>query len=270
MAFTQGLLYKDGVLYEGTGLEEQSSIRKVKLETGEVLQKRDVPGQYFGEGIIVWKDRLLELTWKAEKGFIYDLATFTPKGEFPYPGEGWGLTTDGKRIIMSDGTAELRFWDPETLKETGRITVTEDGRPLPELNELEWVKGEIYANVWQTERIVRIDPKTGKVVGSIDCRGLLTAADRTDADRCPERHRLRRQGRPPVRHRQTVAQALRDQTDQTGSVGQAAWPVGHTPTQEDSSLADPKVAAPAPTSAIIWIAELTPKPGTSATRWIAS
>ena len=128
---------------------------------------------------MVWKDRLLELTWKAEKGFIYDLATFNPKGDFPYPGEGWGLTTDGKRIIMSDGTAELRFWDPETLKETGRITVTEDGRPLPELNELEWVKGEIYANVWQTERIVRIDPNTGKVVGSIDCRGLLAPGDHT-------------------------------------------------------------------------------------------
>jgi len=180
MAFTQGLLYLDGVLYEGTGLEEQSSIRKVKLETGEVLQKRDVPGQYFGEGIIVWKDRLLELTWKAEKGFIYDLASFNPKGEFPYHGEGWGLTTDGKRIIMSDGTADLRFWDPETLKETGRITVTEDGRPVPELNELEWVKGEIYANVWQTDRIARIDPTTGKVVGWIDCRGLLTPGDRTD------------------------------------------------------------------------------------------
>ena len=180
MAFTQGLLYLDGVLYEGTGLEEQSSIRKVKLETGEVLQKRDVPGQYFGEGIIVWKDRLVELTWRAEKGFIYDLATFAPKGEFAYPGEGWGLTTDGKRIIMSDGTADLRFWDPETLKETGRITVTEDGRPLAKLNELEWVKGEIYANVWETERIVRIDPKTGKVVGWIDCHGLLTPADRND------------------------------------------------------------------------------------------
>src|ERR1035441_8065597 len=154
----------DGVLYEGTGIEEQSSIRKVKLETGEVLQKRDLSGEYFGEGIIVWKDRLLELTWKAGKGFIYDLATFSPKSEFRYPGEGWGLTTVGKRIIMNDDTAELRFWDPETLQETGRITVTEDGRPLPELNELEWVKGEIYANVWMTERIVRIDPKTGKVV----------------------------------------------------------------------------------------------------------
>ena len=178
MAFTQGLLYLDGVLYEGTGDWEQSSIRKVKLETGEVLQKRDLPGQYFGEGIIVWKDRLLELTWKSEKGFIYDLAGFTPKGEFSYPGEGWGLTTDGKRIIMSDGTADLRFWDPETLQETGRITVTDDGRPVVELNELEWVKGEIYANVWQTERIVRIDPKSGKVLGWIDCHGLLTPADR--------------------------------------------------------------------------------------------
>jgi glutaminyl-peptide cyclotransferase len=180
LAFTQGLLYLDGVLYEGTGLEEQSSIRKVKLETGEVLQKRDVPGQYFGEGIVVWKDRLLELTWKAEKGLIYDLASFQPKGEFPYPGEGWGLTTDGKRIIMSDGTAELRFWDPETLKETGRITVTDEGRPVPELNELEWVKGEIFANVWQTERIARIDPKTGKVTGWIDLKGLLTPQDHNE------------------------------------------------------------------------------------------
>ena len=180
LAFTQGLLYLDGVLYEGTGLEEQSSIRKVKLETGEVLQKRDLPGQYFGEGIIVWKDRLLELTWKAEKGFIYDLSTFTPKGEFPYPGEGWGLTTDGKSIIMSDGSANLRFWDPETLKETRRITVTDEGHPIAELNELEWVKGEIYANVWQMDRIARIDAKTGNVVGWIDCRGLLTPGDRTE------------------------------------------------------------------------------------------
>jgi glutamine cyclotransferase len=179
-AFTQGLVYLNGVLYEGTGLNEESSIRKVNLETGEVLQKRDIPGQYFGEGIVVWKDKLLELTWQAHKGFIYDLATFEPKGEFPYPGEGWGLTTDGKRIIMSDGTAEIRFWDPETLKETGRITVNEDGRPVAELNELEWVKGEIYANVWQTERIARIDPKTGKVLGWINLHGLLTPQDYTD------------------------------------------------------------------------------------------
>jgi glutamine cyclotransferase len=180
LAFTQGLVYLDGVFYEGTGLEEQSSIRKVKVETGEVLQKRDVPGQYFGEGIVVWKDRLLELTWKAEKGFIYDLATFQPKGDFPYPGEGWGLTTDGKRIIMSDGSAQIRFWDPATLKETGRITVTDDGHPIDQLNELEWVKGEIYANVWQSDRIARIDPKSGKVTGWINLKGLLPAQDYND------------------------------------------------------------------------------------------
>ena len=180
LAFTQGLVYVDGVFYEGTGLEEQSSIRKVKVETGEVLQKHDIPGQYFGEGIVVWKDSLLELTWKAEKGFIYDLASFQPKGEFPYPGEGWGLTTDGKSIIMSDGSAQLRFWDPETLKETKRITVNDDGRPVDQLNELEWVKGEIYANVWQTDRIVRIDPKTGKVTGWINLKGLLTPQDYND------------------------------------------------------------------------------------------
>ncbi len=179
-AFTQGLVYLDGVLYEGTGLEERSSIRKVKLETGEVLQKRDIAREYFGEGIVNWKDRLIEITWKAERGFLYDLATFAPKGQFEYPGEGWGLTQDGKRIIMSDGSAQLRFWDPETLKETGRITVTDEGKPLTQLNELEWVKGEVYANVWQTDRIARIDPATGKVAGWIDLTGLLRPADRTE------------------------------------------------------------------------------------------
>jgi glutaminyl-peptide cyclotransferase len=178
-AYTQGLVFHDGLLYEGTGLEGRSSIRKVKLETGEVLQKRDIPPEYFGEGIILWKDRLIELTWKGEKGFIYDLATFAPRGQFEYPGEGWGLTDDGKRIIMSDGTAQLRFWDPETLKETGRITVTDEGQPVPQLNELEWVKGEVYANVYQTDRIARINPGTGKVIGWIDLTGILRPADRT-------------------------------------------------------------------------------------------
>jgi glutamine cyclotransferase len=178
-AYTQGLVFHDGLLYEGTGLEGRSSIRKVKLETGEVLQKRDIPPEYFGEGIIIWKDRLIEITWKGEKGFIYDLATFAPRGQFEYPGEGWGLTDDGKRIIMSDGTAQLRFWDPETLKETGRITVTDEGQPVPQLNELEWVKGEVYANVYQTDRIARINPGTGKVVGWIDLTGILRPADRT-------------------------------------------------------------------------------------------
>ena len=129
-AFTQGLFYLDGVLYEGTGLYEQSSIRKVKLETGEVLQKRDVPGAYFGEGVVNWKDKLIEITWQNHTGFVYNLATFAPERQFEYPGEGWGLTQNGKQIIMSDGSAEFRFWDPQTYKEIRRITVTADGHPV--------------------------------------------------------------------------------------------------------------------------------------------
>lgn len=178
-AFTQGLVYSNGFLYEGTGLDSESSIRKVRLETGDVLQKRDVVG-VFGEGIVLWKDRLIELTWQHQLGFLYDANTFEPRGQFQYPGEGWGLTHDGKRIIMSDGTAQLRLWDPETLKETGRITVTEDGRPVVYLNELEFIKGEIWANVWQTDRIARIDPANGKVVAWVDLAGILPNADRND------------------------------------------------------------------------------------------
>lgn len=177
-AYTQGLLFLNGFLYEGTGLNGRSSIRKVRLETGEVLQSRSIPEQYFGEGIVNWKDELAEITWRSETGFIYDLNTFEPRSRFDYSGEGWGLTQDGKRIIMSDGTAELRFWDPQTLKETGRITVTDQGRPVAALNELEWVKGEVYANVYQTDRIARIDPASGKVVGWIDLNGILSPSDR--------------------------------------------------------------------------------------------
>jgi glutaminyl-peptide cyclotransferase len=177
-AFTQGLLYLDGFLYEGTGLEARSSIRKVRLETGEVLQKREIV-DLFGEGIVNWKDRLIEITWKSEIGFVYDLATFQPQREFHYPGEGWGLTQDGKRIIMSNGSPRLHFWDPETLRETGSMMVTADGEPVLKLNELEWVKGEVYANIWQTDRIARINPANGKVVGWINLAGLLSPADRT-------------------------------------------------------------------------------------------
>jgi glutaminyl-peptide cyclotransferase len=176
-AFTEGLFYLDGFLYEGTGLEQHSDIRKVRLETGEVVQRHVIPEQYFGEGIINWKDRLIELTYKSQVGFVYDLAGFVLQRQFEYPGEGWAMTQDGKRIIMSDGTPELRFWDPETLKETGRITVTEYGQPLRNVNELEFVKGEIYANVWMTNRLVRIDPATGKVRGSVDLTGLLSPSD---------------------------------------------------------------------------------------------
>ena len=181
-AFTQGLLLRDGFLYESTGLEGASSIRKVELETGRVELERSISSRYFGEGIVDWKDRLVELTWKHQLGFIYDLDDFETRGEFSYPGEGWALTRDDHRIIMSDGTARLRFLDPETLKETGGVTVTDDGQPVDQLNELEWVKGEIYANIWQTDRIARIDPATGQVKGWIDLAGLLPAEDRWRAD----------------------------------------------------------------------------------------
>lgn len=178
LAFTQGLFFLNGFLYESTGLEGRSSVRKVRLEDGNVMQKQDLPRQFFGEGIVGWKDRLIGLTYRSETGFVYDLATFKPLRQFKYRGEGWGLTHDGRRLIMSDGTSELRFWDPETLSELGRVKVTDQGRPVESLNELEWVKGEIFANVWQTDRIARIDPVSGKVLGWIDLTGLLKPADR--------------------------------------------------------------------------------------------
>lgn len=177
-AFTQGLLWLDGHLYESTGRVGESGIRKVRLETGEVVQKRELPAPYFGEGIVNFGDKLFELTWQHQKGFTYDLASFAPKGEWDYSGEGWGLTQDGKRIIMSDGTPTLRFLDPATMKETGRVQVTFQGKPIPNLNELEFVKGEVWANVWMTDVIVRIDPATGYVVGRILLNDLLKPEDR--------------------------------------------------------------------------------------------
>ena len=176
-AYTEGLFYLNGFLYESTGLEAHSSIRKVRLETGEVLQQLDIPGQYFGEGIVSWRGRLISLTWKSQIGFVFDLATFKLQRQFHYEGEGWALTHDDKQIIMSDGTPQLRFLDPNTMRETGRVQVTFDGKPLHNVNELEWVKGEIFANVWQTDWIVRIDPGSGRVVGAINCAGLLNRAD---------------------------------------------------------------------------------------------
>jgi glutaminyl-peptide cyclotransferase len=177
-AFTEGLFYLNGFLYESTGLERQSSIRKEKLETGEVLQKIDIPPQYFGEGIVNWKNRLISLTWKSEVGFVYDLNTLKVQRHFAYKGEGWALTQDGKRLIMSDGTPDLRFLDPETLKETGRVTVTYDGKPVPQVNELEWVKGKIYANVWHTDMLIIVDPTRGDVTGVVDLTGLMPASQR--------------------------------------------------------------------------------------------
>ncbi len=178
-AFTEGLFYLDGYLYESTGLEEHSSIRKVRLETGEVVQKIDIPAQYFGEGIVNWHGELISLTWKSHVGFVFDLKTMKLQRQFQYPGEGWALTRSDTHIIMSDGTPELRFLDPMTFKEVSRLRVTLDGEPLHNVNELEWVKGEIYANVWQSDWIMRIDPLNGRVVGAVNLAGLLKRADIT-------------------------------------------------------------------------------------------
>lgn len=171
-AFTQGLYFQDGHLFEGTGEEGASGIRKVKIEDGTVVQQQDLAPPYFGEGIVGWKDKIYQLTWKDGKGFIYGAGDFAEKGSFSYSGEGWGLTHDGKRLIMSDGSASLRFLDPETMQQTGTLAVTANGCPVEKLNELEWVDGEIYANIWQTDLIARIDPKTGHVIGFLDVTAL--------------------------------------------------------------------------------------------------
>ncbi|HXS03958.1 MAG TPA: glutaminyl-peptide cyclotransferase [Rhodanobacter sp.] len=172
-AYTEGLFYKDGFLYESTGEKGASTIRKVQLETGKVLQRHDLPAQYFGEGIVYWKDQLIQLTWQSETGFVYGLDDFKLRHTFSYPGEGWALTRDSRHIYMSDGSSVLRILDPDTLATVGSIMVTADGVPVTNLNELEWVDGEIYANVWLTNRIARIDPATGHVVGWIDLTGLF-------------------------------------------------------------------------------------------------
>ena len=179
-AFTQGLVFESGVLFEGTGLRGRSTLRRVDLETGEILQIRRLPDQLFGEGITVFGERIIQLTWQAGVGFVYDKASFELLGEFRYPTQGWGITHDGKRLIMSDGTSTLRFLDPETFEEIGSIEVRDRDGPVTRLNELEYVKGEIYANVWQTDRIARIAPDTGDVIGWIDLTGILKPEDRVE------------------------------------------------------------------------------------------
>lgn len=171
-AFTEGLYYEDGYLFESTGGYADAGLRKVRLETGEVVQRRDVPRQVFGEGIVASGSRILQLSWREGVGFIYDRKTFALLGEIHYPGEGWAMTRNAAHIFMSDGTPRIRILDPQTFAQTGSIDVTVNGKPLEQINELEWVKGEIYANVWQTSRIARIDPATGHVVGWIDLRNL--------------------------------------------------------------------------------------------------
>jgi glutamine cyclotransferase len=175
-AFTEGLFYRDGRLFESTGREGQSTIREVRLEDGKVLRSVALPPSLFGEGIVDWKGQLISLTWQTGIGFRWDRGSFRKLGEFHYPGEGWALTRNGSEIVMSDGTPVLRFLDPRTLSVRRLLTVTEDGRPLPNLNELEWVKGEILANVWMTDTIARIDPATGRVKARIDLSSLPHAS----------------------------------------------------------------------------------------------
>ena len=172
-AFTQGLLWDDGLFYESAGLYNQSSLRRVEPESGNVLQMQDVPPEYFAEGLVLWDGKLIQLTWQENTAFIYDKDSFEKLGEFSYPTEGWGITHDGRNLIMSDGTANLYFRDPETFAETGRIEVRDENGPVVRLNELEYIDGEIWANVWQTSRIARIDPATGQVTGWVDLTGIL-------------------------------------------------------------------------------------------------
>jgi glutaminyl-peptide cyclotransferase len=175
-AFTQGLAYRNGFLYEGTGLKGRSSLRKVRLETGEVVQRIDLAPEFFGEGIALLKNEVVELTWQSQVGFVYNLSDFHLLRRFSYPGEGWGLAINekGNELFLSDGTAEIRVLDGDTLREKRRIAVHDGDTSVTQLNELEFVEGEIFANVWQTDRIARISPQSGEVVGWIDLTGLLS------------------------------------------------------------------------------------------------
>jgi glutaminyl-peptide cyclotransferase len=180
-AYTQGLEYHDGFLYESTGLKGRSSLRKVRLETGEVLRRIDLAPQFFGEGITIFGDRIFQLTWRAQVGFVYALRDFRVERQFSYTGEGWGLTNNGREIFMSDGTADIRVLDPITLAEKRRIHVKDGSTPVPLLNELEFVEGEIFANVYTTDRIARISPRTGQVTAWIHLKGLLSPMYRAGA-----------------------------------------------------------------------------------------
>jgi glutaminyl-peptide cyclotransferase len=181
-AYTQGLAFYDGCLFEGTGLRGRSTVREVDLESGQVVRQLEINDAHFGEGIAIVGERIFQLTWRSHKGFVYDLRTFASVGEFAYDGEGWGLTHDGRYLVMSDGTARLRFLDPDSLVVQRTLEVRAGARPIDRLNDLQYVDGEIFANVWQTDRIARINPETGELIAWIDLSGLLRGEDRTSAD----------------------------------------------------------------------------------------
>jgi len=173
LAFTQGLIFEKGYLYEGTGRKGRSSLRKIDLKTGNVLLQTTLSEAFFGEGITAFRDRIYQLTWRGGTGFIYDMKTFIQEGTFRFSGQGWGLTHDGIHLIMSDGSSILRYFDPDSFREVRRIRVREEDREIEKINELEFIKGYIYANIWHTDHIVKISPKTGKVVARYDLSGLL-------------------------------------------------------------------------------------------------
>lgn len=179
-AFTQGLFFKDGFLYESTGLQGQSSLRKVELASGKVVQKKELASEFFGEGAAAVGQEIIGLTWTSHVGFVYDIKTFGLKRRFNYAGEGWGLASDGDRLYMSDGSPTIRVLDAKTLQEVRRIPVSAEGKPIARLNELEVVDGQVYANIWGTDVIARIDPESGNVVGWIDLTGLLPAEHRSN------------------------------------------------------------------------------------------
>lgn len=176
-AFTQGLVYLNGHLYESTGLYGHSTLREEDLATGRVIREINVPSQYFAEGLTNWGNTLVQLTWKAHLGFVYDRKTFQLIRTFHYPWEGWGLTQDGHNLILSDGSSTLHFLNPKTFAQVRSIHVTDHGQPVDELNELEYIHGEIYANVWMTNKILRISPSNGRVLGTINLTGLLPAIE---------------------------------------------------------------------------------------------
>jgi len=181
-AYTQGLTYRDGFLYEGTGRNGQSSLRKVDLQTGAVIQHVDLRSEFFGEGITIIKDRVFQLTWKSGLGFVYDLNSFHLLRTFEYSGEGWGLATDGRALFSSDGTSEIRVLNADTFQEKRRFRVHDGATPINQLNELELVEGQIFANVWHSNRIARISPQTGDVVGWIDLTGILSPIYRLEPE----------------------------------------------------------------------------------------
>ena len=181
-AYTQGLIYRDGFLFESTGLNGRSSVRKVDLESGRVLQQHDLRSEYFAEGLTDWRDQLVQLTWQSAVGFVYDLSSFSLRQTFPLTGEGWGLAHDTDSLIVSDGSSTLRFLDPVTFHEVRHVEVTDRGAAVRDLNELEVVRGQIYANIWHSNRIAMIAPRTGQVAGWIDLTGLMSVGYRLDPE----------------------------------------------------------------------------------------